>query len=781
MALSFFPARMRRLLVGGHNAHMAAAIETLHSEGAVHIEDYRDPTGTTTIGTPLEAGATASELLVAVRGLRKALGAESVKAGVAPSDPGNELRAAEALSSSVIERLHKERSELAAAESEAAAIAPLLGLDIDIGVVGSLSSVKIFVGQARSDPTPLLAMPHELQKSPGAAGWAIALVVAARDGPAAEKALAQSGFSASAIPAGRVGTPKERHAALQAEVARLIVALEATGQEQAKLRAELGPRLAAIEVRLTSDVEKTQAPLKFGVTETTFHIEGWVPASSANRIKNAIAARFKDALYVVDMGDAPAMEASVASAHHARAGGEHGGAGRGVAGLRHDEHATAGVGAHAKADHPTGTSPGSAHEIGGGHDDGHGGHHAVDAKDEPPIHLENKGPAKPYEFLLGLLGKPRYREIDPTKLMLIFFPLFFGLMVGDLAVGLIIVGVGFFLQKNYIFGIGGPAVGRVLVMGGIMAAIVGGVVFGEALGIHFVTPEPHEAGEEKEISWEAILGVHVPSEGFIHKTGGGHELVVDHDPDAGLTDGHATDTNAQTSTDIVPHAEEAKAEGSILSPHTDEHLSVNGWFNLGYYSKIHDIQALLVWSLLIGFVHLVLGFVLGIRNVYVHHGLKLAIQEKVSWLTLIAGVGLLVYGILSHMDAMLWGGVAIAIGSVALLWAGAAHTLGVGFIAILEVPSLAGNLLSYTRLAAIGASKAGMALAFAAIGFDTLGKGDIHSVVGWVVYLLGFVLLIVLSILAGSLQSLRLQFVEFFSKFYQGGGRPYVPFGRRAT
>ena len=59
--------------------------------------------------------------------------------------------------------------------------------------------------------------------------------------------------------------------------------------------------------------------------------------------------------------------------------------------------------------------------------------------------------------------------------------------------------------------------------------------------------------------------------------------------------------------------------------------------------------------------------------------------------------------------------------------------------------------------------------------------GDIHSAVGWAVYLLGFLLLIVLSILAGSLQSLRLQFVEFFSKFYQGGGRPYVPFGRRAT
>ena len=44
----------------------------------------------------------------------------------------------------------------------------------------------------------------------------------------------------------------------------------------------------------------------------------------------------------------------------------------------------------------------------------------------------------------------------------------------------------------------------------------------------------------------------------------------------------------------------------------------------------------------------------------------------------------------------------------------------------------------------------------------------------------GFAAIIPLAILAGGLQSLRLQFVEFFQKFYTGGGRPYVPFGRRA-
>ncbi|MCA1810918.1 MAG: V-type ATP synthase subunit I, partial [Halobacteriales archaeon] len=72
---------------------------------------------------------------------------------------------------------------------------------------------------------------------------------------------------------------------------------------------------------------------------------------------------------------------------------------------------------------------------------------------------------------------------------------------------------------------------------------------------------------------------------------------------------------------------------------------------------------------------------------------------------------------------------------------------------------------------------AGMALAFSALGFELAGGG----LLGWGIYLFGFLIIIPLSILAGGLQSVRLQFVEFFQKFFVGGGRTYVPFGRRAT
>lgn len=761
--MSFLPSRMTRLLVGGHQQHLAGVIDVLHAEGAVHIEDYQDPTGLTRIGTPLPEGADASDLLVKVRGQIKALGAESVTAGAAGDDPAHVVAQAEQATTAVVDRANQHRGAWTAIEAEEAALRPYAGLAVELSALGPLTSVRSFIGQARSDPAPALhalGIPLEVQTVPSGSGFAVAAIVTAKDAPAAEKALAQAGFVSAALPAGRSGTPAARLAALEAEKSRLTSALASSDADLARLRSEWGPRLVATERALASFVEKTQAPLRFAVTQSTFHVEGWVPRSSANRVKDALAAKFGDSLYVEDRGDSP-RHGDGAHGHDGHGGHGNGGHGHvaGASALAADTQASLpGEDGHNAAGMP------AAHAA-----DGHDGHHSTGPGDEPPVHLENPKPAKPYEFLLGLLGKPRYNELDPTKLMLFWFPLFFGLMVGDLVVGLIIAGIGLWLRSNHVFGIGGPAVGKVLVMGGVAAALVGLFVFGEALGIHFVTPEP-EPGEAKAISWEGVFGLDFPSEGFLHKTGGepAAEGLL---PDEG--GGGATPQQEE----VEP--EEPGGLAGLLKPHGNVHLKA-GPIPLGIYSKIEDVQALLVWSVLFGAVHLNLGFLLGIRNVYKAHGIKLAIQEKLAWVTLELGAVGAIYGLMAGSDLLLAVGGGVAVASIALLWMGAAHVLGAGYVAVLEVFGLVGNLLSYTRLAAIGASKAGMVIAFSAIGFTTLGGGDIHSPVGWIVYLLGFGLIIPLSILAGGLQSLRLQFVEFFQKFYTGGGRPYVPFGRRA-
>ncbi|MCK7508024.1 MAG: hypothetical protein MZV70_30865 [Desulfobacterales bacterium] len=52
-------------------------------------------------------------------------------------------------------------------------------------------------------------------------------------------------------------------------------------------------------------------------------------------------------------------------------------------------------------------------------------------------------------------------------------------------------------------------------------------------------------------------------------------------------------------------------------------------------------------------------------------------------------------------------------------------------------------------------------------------------IVGVVVFLIGHALNTALGILGGGLHSIRLHYVEFFTKFYKGGGKKYSPFGMK--
>jgi len=55
--------------------------------------------------------------------------------------------------------------------------------------------------------------------------------------------------------------------------------------------------------------------------------------------------------------------------------------------------------------------------------------------------------------------------------------------------------------------------------------------------------------------------------------------------------------------------------------------------------------------------------------------------------------------------------------------------------------------------------------------------GVVIIIVGAVVFVIGHILNTILGMLGGGLQSMRLHYVEFFTKFYKGGGKKYDPFG----
>lgn len=69
--------------------------------------------------------------------------------------------------------------------------------------------------------------------------------------------------------------------------------------------------------------------------------------------------------------------------------------------------------------------------------------------EEVPVVLSNPAFAKPFEILLRVFPPPTYGTIDPTVINAVGVPLFFGLIVGDVAYGLIILAVAIWLRHRY--------------------------------------------------------------------------------------------------------------------------------------------------------------------------------------------------------------------------------------------------------------------------------------------------------------------------------------------
>ena len=102
--------------------------------------------------------------------------------------------------------------------------------------------------------------------------------------------------------------------------------------------------------------------------------------------------------------------------------------------------------------------------------------------DEPPVLMDNPAPARPFEFLVGLLALPRYGTLDPTRLMALFLPLFFGIMLGDVGYGTLLLIISFVVYR--MFRNRSPVVRDLSIVMMMSAgwAIVWGFIYGEFFG-----------------------------------------------------------------------------------------------------------------------------------------------------------------------------------------------------------------------------------------------------------------------------------------------------------
>jgi V/A-type H+-transporting ATPase subunit I len=104
--------------------------------------------------------------------------------------------------------------------------------------------------------------------------------------------------------------------------------------------------------------------------------------------------------------------------------------------------------------------------------------------------------------------------------------------------------------------------------------------------------------------------------------------------------------------------------------------------------------------------------------------------------------------------------------------------LGVMRLTVLGgVFSFLGDFLSYLRLMALGMTTGGIAMAINAICLKALPIPKVVGILVWIPMTL--MLGVFINTLGGYVHTLRLQYVEFFQKFYTGGGKPFKPFAKQ--
>lgn len=200
----------------------------------------------------------------------------------------------------------------------------------------------------------------------------------------------------------------------------------------------------------------------------------------------------------------------------------------------------------------------------------------------------------------------------------------------------------------------------------------------------------------------------------------------------------------------------------------------------------------LTLSLIIGLIHVNIAHAISLVKNYKLKNTGDVISEIGIFVSEIFGIPYILYKMLntplpyipsSYYDYFLWG----AIIGVLIIIAGTIKSLGVlGLLMwIFNVTGLLGDVLSYSRIAGVGLATIYLAQSFNLMGAMTyngvinmLGS-PIGIVVGGIaaaiIIVLGHLINMALSALGSFIHSLRLCFVEFLSKFYEGTGYPFNP------
>ena len=333
--------------------------------------------------------------------------------------------------------------------------------------------------------------------------------------------------------------------------------------------------------------------------------------------------------------------------------------------------------------------------------------------EEPPVILKNNGFSESVEGVLESYGLPHKGEIDPTAIMSFFYVFFFGMMLSDAAYGAIIAIACFVMLKKF--------------------------------------PRMSES-MHKSIKLFMYCGLSTVIWGILF--GGYFGNIVD----------------------IVSQ----KFFGTTVT------------IDALWFMPLNDPMKLLVYSMLFGVIHLFVG--LGIKGYLClkDHKVMDFFCDVVLWFMLLVGLILMllpsdIFASIAQTTIvfppalnMLAKGLAIAGAVGIVLMSGRSSKnpglrIALGAYDLYNITGWLSDVLSYSRLLALGLATG----VIASVINQMIGMfpNNILGIILFVVFfVVGHTLNLAINLLGAYVHTNRLQFVEFFGKFYEGGSRPFRPF-----
>lgn len=204
------------------------------------------------------------------------------------------------------------------------------------------------------------------------------------------------------------------------------------------------------------------------------------------------------------------------------------------------------------------------------------------------------------------------------------------------------------------------------------------------------------------------------------------------------------------------------------------------------FSPLGDPLKMMIMSLIFGALQMLVGIGLKAYILFKQKKPIDAIAESLPWFLLFGGIGVIAIGMLTGIKVMTTiAFVMFGLSVLGLLLAGARGKKGFkkftgGFGNVYGIVGLISDLFSYTRLFGLGIATGVIAMVINEIAGIFISLLPIVGYVIAVAFLVfGHLFNISINTLGAYVHDARLQFVEFFGKFYVGGGELFAPLGAR--